>query len=218
MGEAVGAELALRHDAIEGLVGQNLARPRGKRLDALRPRGLGAGEQDRLVGKAAARSIRSRRAVRPRKRLSSVRARQARAARPAGRSVHRTVSHSATSTPCSSSAARRAGSAPAPQNASVGNSRAPTTRRERNGRSSRASSTTRKGLRSQPGRRTVISGSSPSAVPIPTMIASCRARRTWVRRLAARPVMARRGSCAAARRDSRPPSGRFSASPSAGLR
>ena len=45
-----------------------------------------------------------------------------------------------------------------------------------------------------PGSRTVRAGSSPKAVPIPTMIASWVERITWTRRSAIGPVMRRRAS------------------------
>ena len=125
-----------------------------------------------------------------------------------------TADASMISTPAPSSARRRAGSAAAAVMTQVGTSCAVANSLAPGGRRNCRSSTTRTGERSfSPGSRQVSSGSSASAVPVPTRIASWVARRPCARRRAGSPVIQRLSPLVAMRPSSevasfRLPSGR----------
>ncbi len=96
-------------------------------------------------------------------------------------------------TPASAKADARADGTPVPVITRVGTSRAVCTRRDFGDRARLLSSTTRSGLRSTPGRRTVARGSSVRAVPLPIITASCKARCICVKALADAPVSGEAG-------------------------
>ena len=197
MDEAVRAQQALFHQWNRRSSSASVSRAvADKASTPLAAERLRAGEQHHLVGEALARSARRRRAGRLRKTPAKSRAPPEalqRGAQVEAAAVQR-AAFDLDAQIQQGRAARRIGAGAAEhqrRNLRARRRRGASAAAGRAGRRARRAS----GWRSQPGRRTVISGSSPSTVPIPTMMASCMARNTWVRRLAARPVMARRRSC-----------------------
>src|SRR5215211_4973116 len=108
-----------------------------------------------------------------------------------------------TSTPASRSAATRSPDAPGPQTATTGASSSERTSLESSGRRAPESNTTRVGWRAASTSRAVRSGSSASAVPMPTAIASDSARHSWTSRRLSGPEIHFESPAAVAVRPSR---------------